>query len=68
MARPLIIDIVDGDDGVPAIQMRAGNGRIIVASEGYDGGADKALHAIDVVIEKILDGNYVVKRNGVPLD
>lgn len=65
MSRPLVIDVVDGTDGVPAIQIRSGNGKIMFASEGYDGGVAKANKAIDVIISKISDGEYVVKRNGV---
>lgn len=68
MSRPLVIDIVDGDDGVPSIQIRSGNGRIMFDSEGYDGGAAKAFNAVNVVTTKISDGEYVIKRNGVLVD
>lgn len=67
MSRPIVIDVVDGTDGVPAIQIRAGNGRIVLGSEGYDSGEDKAFKAIDLITSKIADGDYVVKRNGVLL-
>ena len=67
MSRPLVIDVIDGDDGVPSIQIRSGNGKIMLDSEGYDSGAAKALHTVDVVTTKIAAGEYVVKRNGVLL-
>lgn len=65
MSRPLVIDVWDDDDGTPRIRFKAGNGKILVASEAYEGGPGKAVHAVDVITSKIADGDYVVKRNGV---
>lgn len=65
MSRPIVIDVWDDEDGTARIRIKAGNGKILFASEAYNGGPDKAVHAIDVLTTKITDGEYVVKRNGV---
>lgn len=62
--RPLVIDIVDDVDGAPRIRIKSGNGKILFATEAYEGGAAKAEHAVNVLTSKIADGDYVVKRNG----
>ena len=68
MSRPLVIDIVDDVADDPRIRFIAGNGRKLLGSEGYQGGVAKAEHTVDVIIDKIRKGEFVIKRNGVPVD
>lgn len=67
-SRPIVIDVVDDIADEPRIRFKAGNGRILTASEAYQGGADKALDTVELIIDKIRRGEYIVKRNGVPVD
>lgn len=64
MSRPLVIDIVDGKGGVPRVLIKSGNGKTLLGSEPYNDGERKALHAVDVLTQKLADGDYVIKRNG----
>jgi uncharacterized protein YegP (UPF0339 family) len=68
MSRPLVIDVWDDVNGSPRIRFTAGNGRTLLASESYEGGARKATATVDLITRKIYAGDFVVKRNGVPVD
>lgn len=59
MKRPLTIRVRDDfEDGLPRVQFRAGNHQIMLSSEGYQGGPDKAKHSVAVIVAAIREGNY----------
>lgn len=59
--RALRIKVWEDKKGMPRVQFVAGNGRILLGSEAYEGGQAKALGAVDRIISQICDGNYVVE-------
>lgn len=59
--RPLRIKVWTDSDGSPRVRFVAGNGRILLDSEAYEGGESKALAAVDRITAQIIDGNYQVE-------
>ena len=58
--RPINIEIWNDVDGSARIRVKAGNGKIILDSEAYEGGVSRANHAVDVVVDHIQSGNFRV--------
>jgi uncharacterized protein YegP (UPF0339 family) len=59
--RPIVIEITPGDE--PHIRFKGGNGEIMVASETYQGGADKAEQTVTKIVEEIQAGNFIIQVN-----
>jgi uncharacterized protein YegP (UPF0339 family) len=64
--RPIVIEITPGDE--PHIRFKGGNGEIMVASETYQGGADKAEQTVTKIVEEIQAGNFIIQVGSVRYD